>query len=85
MQDGSERQLTLTFQRRLNVTDVTLIVEAADNLTGPWTAIDPLQPQNQAAVQNNVPAAGWQTLTIKDSAPAGTRGRRFMRLSVVQK
>lgn len=84
-QDGSERQLTLTFQRRLNVTDVTLIVEAADNLTGPWTAIDPLQPQNQAAVQNNVPAAGWQTLTIKDNAPSGNKGRRFMRLSVVQK
>lgn len=85
MQDSGERRLTLTFQRRLNVTDVTLIVEAADTLTGPWTAIDPLQPQNQVSVQNNEPAAGWQTLTIKDTASAGNGSRRFMRLSVIQK
>lgn len=79
------RFLTLTFQRRLDVTDVIFVVEASDTLTGPWTVIDPLQPHHQAAAHTGLPAPGWQTLTIKDPVPAGEGSRRFMRLRVIQK
>ena len=79
------RFLTLTFQRRLDVTDVILVVEASDTLTGPWTVIDPLQPHHQAAAHTGLPAPGWQTLTIKDPVPAGEGAHRFMRLRVIQK
>ena len=55
---GGQQYLTLTFQRRLDVTDVILIVEASDSPGGPWTTIDPLQPDNQIAVLRDYPRHG---------------------------
>lgn len=76
---------TLTFQRRLDVTDVTLTVESSDSPGGPWTAIDPLQPENQVSVQQDYPSTGLQTITVRDSVPIGDASRRFMRLRVTKK
>lgn len=78
---GNDTFLTLTFARRTDVTDVALTVEVADSLTGPWTPLDPLQPENQARVQTNTPYAGFQTITVKDKEPMKGSTRRFMRLS----
>lgn len=74
--------LTLTFARRMNVTDAVLVVEAADSPAGPWIAIDPLQPENQVQASADSPEPGWQTLTIKDTTPISAKTQRFMRLSV---
>lgn len=78
-QDG-QQFLTLTFSRRLDVTDVGLIVEAASSLNGPWIEIDPLQPENQTDTRVNTPATGWQRLTVKDTQPMSASNSRFMRL-----
>ena len=81
---GAQSYLTLTFARSLSATGVTLWVDVAPSLLGPWTALDPLLPANQTAVQNGVPAPGWQTLTIKDSIPLPSDGARFIRLRVTE-
>lgn len=80
-QIGNDKFLTLTFTRRVDATDVTLRVEVSDTLIGPWTALDPLQPENQLEVLTNTPYAGWQTLTVKDKEPVNGSARRFMRLT----
>jgi hypothetical protein len=82
--DG-ESYLTLTFQRRLDASDVVLSVEASDSLVGPWVSIDPLQPQNQTRVRVGMPGAGWETITVKDMLPVSESLRRFMRLRVTSK
>lgn len=82
--DG-RRFLTLTFQRKLDVTDVVFAVQSAGTPAGPWSTLDPLQPENQVSAQQDCPSVGWQTLTVKDSVPTSDSARRFMRLSVTQK
>lgn len=82
--DG-QQHLTLTFQRRLDATDVSLTVEASSSLVGPWLALDPLQPQNQVSAQKDLPSAGWQTLTILDPVPNEISAPRFMRLRATQR
>lgn len=84
-QIGNDKFLTLTFARRMDVTDVTLQVEVSESLIGPWTALDPLQPENQAEVLSNTPDAGWQTITVKDKEPMNGSSRRFMRLVATPK
>ena len=82
---GEEKFLTLTFQRRIDATDVSLFVETADSPAGPWTSLDPLQPANQVEVRHNHPETGVQTITVKDSRSMTESSRRFMRLGVTQK
>lgn len=74
---GGRKHLTLTFERQVAATDVALIVEVAADLSGPWTQIDPLQPENQAAV---VHLGSKQRITVKDPVPVTSSARRFMRL-----
>lgn len=81
-QIGGKTYLTLTFARRLAVTDVSLTVEASDSPTGPWTSLDPLQPENQVSSHANLPATGWETITVKDSEAVREHSRRFLRLRV---
>ncbi|MBL9131284.1 MAG: fibronectin type III domain-containing protein, partial [Verrucomicrobiaceae bacterium] len=82
---GGEKFLTLTFARRVAATDVALVVEAADAPTGPWEALDPLQPENQVRVRANVPEQGWETVEVRDRVPMSQSSRRFMRLNVSTK
>lgn len=79
---GEDQFLTLTFARRLDATDVQLMVEVANDPSGPWAKIDPLQPENQVSARSNEPQGGWQTLTVKDNQPMSVFSRRFIRLSV---
>lgn len=74
--------LALTFQRKLDVTDVSLAVEVSSAISGPWTSIDPLQPENQVLVRPASPSTGWETITVRDTVPMEEAGSRFMRLSV---
>jgi PKD repeat protein len=70
---------TYTFTYDPASGDVTLIVEATDNLlSGIWTDIDPLNTNNQVSVQNDTPKAGIQTITVKDSQTNALH--RFLRL-----
>ena len=81
---GAQKFVTLTFARKLSATGVTLWVDAADSPAGSWTPLDPLNAVNQVSVQNNVPAAGWQTLTIKDIVPMQGATSRYLRLRVTR-
>lgn len=82
---GNQRFMTLTFQRRLGVTDVNMSIEASSDLTGAWTAIDPLQPENQVQALLDHPSLGWETITVRDQVPVTTDSHRFMRLRVTAK
>ena len=77
---GGTQYLTFTLTRRATATDVTLSVEAANRLAGPWASIDPLLPGNQVRLQANTPAAGIQTITVKDTQPKSASPVRFMRI-----
>lgn len=79
-----QQYLTLTFARRIDASGIYLTVESTDSLTGPWTQIDPFNPQNQIEAWPDLPEIGWQTLVIKDSVPLTNSPRRFMRLNVTQ-
>lgn len=73
---------TYTFTRDTESSDVTILVEGTDDLlSGSWTDIDPLDTNNQVSVQNDVPVAGIQTITVKDSQTNALH--RFMRLKAV--
>ena len=76
--------LTLTFVRAKWVNDVTARVEAIGDLTGPtWTQIDPADPTYLVGVQEDTPAFGLQTVTVRDVVPASTTPR-FMRLNLTK-
>jgi glucose/arabinose dehydrogenase len=79
---GGTNYLTLQFVRANWATDVQARVEAGNNLNL-WTQIDPADPTFLVSLQNNVPAFGLQTLTVRDILPAGA-GPRFMRLRVTK-
>jgi hypothetical protein len=82
---GGQEYLTYTFTRDTSVSDVTLSVEAVNDLTSvTWGQIDPLSPANQVEVLENTPSAGIQTITVKDTQPVGSSTKRFMRLKVTR-
>jgi PKD repeat protein len=78
-QQQAPQGFTYTFTYDPASGDVTLLVEATDDLlSGIWTDIDPLNAGNQVSVQNDTPAAGLKTITIKDNQTNAPH--RFMRL-----
>ena len=79
---GGTNFLTFTFTRSTGATDATYVVEAANDLSGTWTGIDPFLPANQVGVLPDAPSPGIQTITIKDTQPASNSSRRFMRLRI---
>ena len=75
--------LTLKFTRDTAVTDASIVVEATGDLNaGPWEEIDPLLPANQVELLGDTPAAGLQTITVKDTQPIDPPQKRFMRFRV---
>ena len=82
---GNQRYMTITFQRRLGVTDVNMSIEASNDLAGDWTSIDPLQPENQVQALLDHPSSGWETITVRDLVPVAADSHRFMRLRVTPK
>jgi len=70
--------LTLTYTRILDATDLSYMVEGADNPGGPW---------NSADITESIIDAGTLTLTIRasDAAnPFATTGKRFLHLKVTR-
>lgn len=78
------KYLTLRFIRANWVNDVTARVEVTGDLVnGPWAQIDPTDPTYLVSVQNNIPAFGLQTVTVRDVVAAGANPR-FMRLRLTR-
>ena len=72
--------LSMSFTRDTTATDMLYSIEAASDLNGSWISIDPLAPANQVSILANTPAAGIQTITVKDVQPVTNSDRRVMRL-----
>ena len=82
--DGA--RLSLTLRRDPSHNDITVVVEATGNLSGPWTSV--------AASVSGVPFAGpgyvggdsatpgVKTVEIRDVVPSGTALQRFLRMRV---
>jgi ribosomal protein S11 len=85
VEHNDQRYLALQFVIAKWATDLQVRVEANSAFTGTWTQIDPNLAANVAAVQDNVPAFGLKTLTIRDVTPIYSGGpRRLMRLRVTK-
>jgi hypothetical protein len=69
-------RLTLTYTHPLDRAGVTLIVDAATNVAGPWTS----GPGATALVSVN-PQGGMETVTVRTDFP-GTQPLQFLRLRV---
>lgn len=69
--DGTD--LHFTYTKNKSATDVTYTVEWADNLTGPWST---------SGVTSVILSDNGTTQQIKATMPAGTNGRRLVRLRV---
>ena len=80
---GGTDYLALRFVRANWATDVTDLVQASDSPNGPWADIDPDNLTYQVSLQNNVPAFGLQTVTVRDVVPMGSVPR-FMRLRLTK-
>ncbi len=76
--------LTFTFTRNTAATDTQLTVETTSTLSGMWSQMNPLLPDNQVSVENNTPASGIQTITVKDTHPISNANQRYMRLRVTK-
>ncbi|PAW78942.1 MAG: hypothetical protein B9S32_06055 [Verrucomicrobia bacterium Tous-C9LFEB] len=75
---------TYTFTHSKGAIDVTVVVEAANDPAGPWTAINPFLSANQVGVSDNTPSTGIETIVVKDTQPLSAASRRFMRLRVTR-
>ena len=75
--------LALQFVMAKWATDVTFRVEATSDLGALWTQIDPANPTYLINTQDNVPAFGLTTVTVRDIVPIGT-DPRYMRLRVTK-
>lgn len=74
---NSSNYLSLTFRRRIGVSDVTYMVEASSDLAvGSWL---PQPVQHGAAVDNG---DGTETVTFRDIVPMENATSRFLRLGV---
>lgn len=72
--------LSLAFVRDTRTSEIKLTLETADELAGPWAALDPSLPANQISVEHDTPSAGLQRVTVKDNRPLAESPRRFLRL-----
>ena len=80
---GGTDYLALQFVMAKWALDLSFTVEATSDLTGPWTRIDPADPLYRVSAQDNVPAFGLMTVTVRDVLPKGV-APRFLRLEVVR-
>lgn len=81
---AGSQYLTCTFTHNKNASDLTIVVEVANDPSGPWTAIDPFNAANQASVADNTPSATQQTIVVKDTQPITASTKRFMRVRVTR-
>ena len=79
---GGHDYVVITLTRDTRVSDAALaILVTRDLVAGPWTALDPLDPNLRVRVQPNTPSEGIETITIRDATPFDAANpRRFLRL-----
>ena len=80
---AKKEYLALRFVKANWVSDVTARVETAGSLFGPWVQLDPADPTYLVSLQENTPAFGLQTITVRDVAPMGS-GPRYMSLRLTR-
>lgn len=71
--------LAIQFITARWASDVTVTVEAASSLAGPWMSIDPDDPTLRVSIAVDTPSAGLDTRVVRDSQPLGS-GQRYLRL-----
>jgi hypothetical protein len=69
-------RLTLTYTHPLDRAGVTLVVDAATNVTGPWTS-----GPGATALVNVTRQGNLETVTVRTDFP-GAQPRQFLRLRV---
>ena len=85
MNVGGTEYLTLRFVHAKTVSDVIARVEAgSDLIDGPWTDINPANATYLISVQDNVPAAGLETITVRDVVPFAANPARYLRLRLTK-
>lgn len=95
--DPGDERLSLTFSRLIAATDVTIEVQAANSLDGPWTTISASSgggsffgtaQVTQTGVGLVFPGPSYPTGTdmfqVRDTVPIGSTPRRFLRLRVTR-
>jgi hypothetical protein len=70
--------LTLTYTKNKTVTDVTILAEVANNVTGPWSSAT-LDVDQAWQVTDGLTL---QTITARDKTPVSSAPSRFLRLKV---
>jgi hypothetical protein len=71
---------TITFRRAREASDVTILVQGADNLNGVWTNIWNSRTNAFGAGTND-----HEVITVTDPVPVGdTTSGRFLRLNVTR-
>ena len=78
-QEGTSH-LAISFLRNPASTGVKFALEAADDLAGEWSAVNPLLPANQVSVETVGAPAGLQRIVARDPGQSETSPRRFLRL-----
>jgi len=77
--------LTLRFAVRKATTGLSYVVEANNQLSGPWTPVwNSADGFGAAQVLSAVDQADRTVVTIKDSVALGSQARRFLRVRVTQ-
>lgn len=90
--NSNTSRLTLSFNRYPANTDLTLTVQGADNLMGPWTSLAsssnglPLVPQLNGVTVHETGTGSTRSVEVVDAYPTGNpaRPRRFMRMMVTR-
>ena len=82
--DGSRLHLVLTRDPLRN--DISLVVQAASELSGPWDTVATSQNgrpfSGPGYVSWDTDSPGLKTVEIRDTEPISSSQRRFMRLKI---
>ena len=82
---GADRHLTLTFPVRRFAAGLTARVEAAADTGGTWTKVwDATDGPASPLVVRSTTFPDRTELTVRDNAPLGSGGRRFLRVRFTQ-
>ncbi|HEX8077539.1 MAG TPA: Ig-like domain-containing protein [Chthoniobacterales bacterium] len=80
---NNKTYLALQFVVAKWATDLVYRVEASSSPTGNWTQIDPASAATLVSVQDDVPAFGLKTLTVRDVVSRDANPR-FLRLRITK-
>lgn len=82
---SGQTYLTCRFARNKAVQGVSYTIEVANNVNGPWAALDLSQSGIVVSTIDNSPDTGRETITVRDSQPISASACRFMRFRATTK